>query len=256
MFLDVRTLHCRRRGLPGRRGVIGSHDDVVVTLDVADSTATLSSNISGTSSIDGSIVRWTPGYALEPSSVVVVTLRTCGQDEVVDYAFDVEAGDPIGGGSKVDGNGWEVEMPSLFTALGLSEFQLTATGGSSKEIEFSTIGAVCLPLPTADFEEDPCFDVCPSDTTLQFDDEDIPVSNFHLSGTLVEGGTRMIGVEIGFVLDVRAVAADDMSAEDICDGLAIFNQTCGPCGDGEAYCADLNQSDLTGEPLGGDAWCN
>lgn len=233
-----------------------AYDGVVeVTLDPPDSSATLGSSIGGTSRVRGDTVRWTPATPLTPGSRFNVTLNTCDGDVTTDYTFHVAPADPLGGGNQVNGKAWDIQLPGVLTTLGLSTFRLASTGGSRRDLVFAIINQPCIELPSVDFSQDPYFSIRPEDTTLPFDDGDVPVSDFQFSGTLVDGGDRMIGVTMGFTIDLRETGISDREAEDVCTAIGVLGYQCRACRDGSDYCADIVESNLTGEPWGGGPWC-
>lgn len=243
---------------PAEGGSIATDGTVTVTLTEEDGSASLDSVTPGNVEVRGRDVIWTPAASLTPGDTLSLTLTTCDGEEEERLRFTVEQGDPIGGASPLTGKGWKIELAGLLAALGQDELKLTATGGSRDELDLAFVGSPCLPLPTADFSDDPYFEIGPDDAAIPIDNYDVGITDFRLSGSFADGGDRMVGVRMSYTMDLRLVsmAVPEFSAADLCDFVKTFDYTCVACRDTERFCVEMSDENLSGEPLRGGPFCN
>lgn len=230
---------------------------VTVTLTEEDETASLDSVTPGLTEVDGREVTWTPTGSLTPGDTLELRLSTCDGEEEETLRFTVEQGDPVGGASSLEGKGWKILLGGLLSALGVEEMKIAATGGARNELDLAFIGSPCLPLPPADFSEDPYFQLGPGDASFPVDDQDIGLTDLRLSGSFADGGDRIVGVSMSYTLDLRLISSgiSELPAGDLCDFARTFDYSCVACRDGERFCLEMSDENLSGNALRHGPFC-
>jgi hypothetical protein len=178
-------------------------------LSDADSTATATSSIAGTTQLsdDSETVYFIPNEPLEPSTSYTVTLNYCGGS--ADLSFTTSSlGTPLSDPSILVGKTYSLDLAgarivepdgigSVLTSY-LTQVILvgvTSVDGSSIEM-MGAIGAegsdpptqdTCtetIDFPTADFSDQPFFTVGPQDTTLSVAGYDITIGELNITAAI------------------------------------------------------------------------
>jgi hypothetical protein len=133
---------------------------------------------------------------------------------------------------------------------------LTITGVSGSEISMAVSVAAdgeCVDFPTADFSDNPSFDIGPVDVEFSVSGYFIPVSELEMSGTFSSDCSTIEDLRLAGALDVRdmgdifegLVGTSDPGT--ICSYLSFLGASCGACSDGEDYCLGVEVQEIPAE---------
>jgi hypothetical protein len=106
-------------------------------------------------------------------------------------------------------------------------------------------------FPAGDFSAQPYFEAYAESIVITFSGIDIPIEQFHLSGTFTADGSRIergVGSGLGDSRNMGPLVmreADDYGA--ICEIAAAAGVECEPCSDGEPYCIYIVAEQITAE---------
>ncbi len=228
--------------------------------------------VPGTSSVDGKRVIFAPTAPLQPATTYEVSLDfSCANPRWQVTTSDVGA--PVAADGLV-GNTYSLELTSgRFVepeGIGplLQEYltdavllDVLATDGGSIELAGAIEGedGSCvrsIDFPTADFGDNPYFQVGPETTTLAFEGVDIEVDDLLVSGAFSPDGSAIEGAQLRGTIDTRPLVPllNEEGAEDeICNLAATIGVSCKPCPDGGVFCLDLHVDSIPG--LGVDVEC-
>ncbi|MEC8276917.1 MAG: Ig-like domain-containing protein, partial [Myxococcota bacterium] len=255
-----------------------SDDDESASISVADSSGAA---VSGSSSVDGDTITFTPDSPLTSGDTYTATVDYCAGPASFDftvsslgtplsvdisgntYAVDLASGnfvEPAGIGDLIGGlleNDILIGVKSADNDVLSIRGAISETGNSNQDYCSETLES----FPDADFSESPYFEIPEGDVTLSVAGIDLTINSLSISGTFAEDGSYFGGGEVSGQLDARVLAPlaadlglEDDSPEALCNLLLGFGVQCIPCGDGEPYCANLRvnrlSADETGETLG------
>ena len=253
-------------------------DDDSASISLADSSGAA---VSGSSSVDGDTITFTPDAPLTSGTSYTATVDYCAGPasfdftvsslgaplsvDIVDktYAVDLASGnfvEPAGIGDLIGGlleNNILIGIKSTDGGILSIRGAISEAGNSDQDFCTETLES----FPDADFSESPYFEIPEGDVTLSVAGVDLTINALSISGTFAEDGSYFGGGEVSGQLDARVLAplAADLGLEDdspdaLCNLLLGFGVQCIPCGDGEPYCANLRvnrlSADETGDPLG------
>ena len=234
-------------------------DPVSFELSREDTTATIVAPVAGTTTVDGSVLTFTPDAPLDPSTAYTFTIEGCFGAENLNfttsaygtslsttlegrsYALDVASGnitEPEGVGSilasyittglllgVVDDDG---------ASLGL-RFAVAVEGASPPEQDMD-VGTLDL---TADATGSPFFELSGESATLTLADATLDLSDIEVSGTFAGDASEIGGLRLSALVDTRGlVPLVDESGDPaaVCDLFASFGVSCVTCPDGQDYC--------------------
>ncbi len=256
-------------------------NDIVFELNEEDTTAVLSlvdasgAAVSGTSSVDGSTITFTPDAALAPSTGYTASLSYCHPESPADIAFTTsDLGSALSG--SIAGNTYAVDISSgtfvkpagvgallgdafsnniLIGILDDSGDALEVRGAISIEgvYDQDMCSETLDDFPAADFSDSPYFEIPEGDLTLTLMGFTATIYDLSVSGMFAADGSYFGGGELRGNLDARDlvnIIADLIeveSADDICGLVAGFGVPCEPCTDGEVYCVGVEVVDLVAQ---------
>ncbi len=219
---------------------------------------------------DEETVYFTPAEPFEPVTAHTVVLTTCrGEAETafttselglpleVDivgktWSVDLEQGRVV----KPEGVGdiiFELGVPPVLVEVQEADGSLELMGALALDDGTQDPCSPTIPFPSADFSEEPFFQVPASLVTLEVMDVVLPVHEFVLKGTVAPDGSWFGGAVIGGELDARDIVdvIDEVDTpEDLCNLTASFGAPCQPCSsDGEEYCLEVLVDRLIGEEV-------
>lgn len=251
-------------------------DPIEFYLSDVDASATVSSDITGTTSVstDGKTVTFTPDAPLSPSTAYSVTLDYCGGAAELSFttsALGTEIADPntlVGKTYNVNLADANIVSPAgvgsiLGSVLTTPILIGVISAGSSLEmigaigVEGGTTQDYCTPsidFPTASFTN-PSFAVGPQDTTIDVAGASIPIGQLEVTGTFASDASFFGGGTLSGSLDARDIAAalPDLGydAAGLCDLLVSFGAACVGCDDGETLCLDIVANRITADAVAG-----
>lgn len=233
-----------------------------------DPTATASSSVAGQSwrNADNDVVYFTPDAPLSPSTPYTVDLTYCGGTASISFttsALGTSISDPEG---TLKDKTYElllsdariVEPDGIGSVLSSYLTQAILVGVVSVDTEIQMMGAIgvedatpamqdycdpTIPFPSADFSEQPFFQIGPETTTLSVAGYNITIEDLAISGTFASDGTYFGGGELSGTIDTRPL--DPLLSETgeegaICDLAVSFGAACEACpSDGELFCLTL-----------------
>lgn len=259
-------------------------NDITFELSEEDSTASITltdasgAEVSGTSSVDGDTVTFSPDASLAPSTGYTASLTYCGSADPVAVDFTTSAlGEALSG--SVAGKTYAVNISSgtfvkpagvgdllgsalnnniLIGVVDDSNGQLQVEGAISLEgsLEQDLCSETLVFPEAADFSAAPYFEIPEGDLTLSIAGITATIYDLNVSGMFAADGSYFGGGELRGNLDARDlvdVIADLVeveSADDICGLVAGFGVACEPCSDGEQYCLSVEVVDLVADETG------
>ena len=255
-----------------------SDDDDSASLSLEDAGGTV---ISGTSSVDGDMVYFTPSVPLQPSTSYVAKLSYCGSEVPVDVSFSTSdlgtVADDLG---VFEGktyaldisSGNFVQPPGVGDLIGgLLDNNILIGVTAATETSMSLIGAISfagsteqdtcqetLDIPDADFSDNPYFEIdIPEGIEMNAAGVIISLDSLFISGSFSTDGTYFGGGELVGELDVRKLTPllEDLIQSDdpaeSCSLLLGFGVTCETCSsDSEPFCIPLEVNGLNAEDTG------
>jgi len=243
-------------------------DYVEITLSDSDSTASVSADFDGSSSVssDGTVITYTPNADLAGNTDYTVTVSYCGGDKTAEIHFHTRDMGPTS--SSLAGNAYAldlaaaniVEPAGVGSALGalLSDpiiLGVTAEDGGNLSMAIVASGT-CADLPSADFSNNPFFQVGPGDASITVSDATITIKGLEVTGAFTSDGSAIVGGTLAGQVDARDIAAAIPSlgqdADGLCGMLGQFGAACGPCSDGATYCLSIvaNRINANKDPAG------
>lgn len=250
---------------------VGLTTTVVFTLSEADATATIETDIAGTTTNDGLTVTFTPDAPLESATAYTVTLNYCAGSESttfntvagfadkVDqktYALELQKASidqPAGVGGLISDQLPEYILMQVLSADSSSiQFMGALAIDGSDPIEQDTCTAT-LPFPSADFSGQPAFSVGPQDTVLAVGGYSATLYSMELAANFTADGSAIENGTLNGQLDMREVAELlGYSPDTACSLLSAFGAPCEACpSDGGAYCVTIVASNLNGSVVDG-----
>lgn len=246
--------------------------DVVAVLDEADSGASIAvDGVTGTNSIDGTVVYFTPDAPLTNGSSYTATLTyECGEE-----TWDFTVGD-VGGATdeaSLPGNTYSLDLASgtwvkpagvgdlIGGLIGDVEVLFGVISVDAKGGTIPMIGAlgdgngnqdVCVPtldFPVAPTWENPYWEVVTPTLDITVDSFTISVSDvtlggaFTADGSAIEGGVLKGSIDTRPLVDAVAKGGSDGAVCGLVTSLASGVE-CVPCGDGQPYCLEVWVSDI------------
>jgi len=253
-----------------------SAEDATATISLADSAGTA---VSGSSSVDGTTVTFTPDADLTPSTEYTASLTYCGSADPATatfttsdlgtplensiagntYAVDVASGtfvQPAGVGSLI---GDAINVNILLGIVDDANDELVVRGAISEEGSMAqdTCTETLEDFPAADFSSSPYFEIPEGDLTLSVAGYTATIYSLNVSGMFSADGSYFGGGELRGKLDARDLVdiANELglgaeSADDICALVVGFGVPCEPCSDGNPYCVGVEVIDLEAEETG------
>ena len=253
---------------------------VVFFLDDGDPTASVTLETAAGVSVAGSTWLATddteawfqPEGPLSSNTDYVATLDWCGGTDSISFTT-LDPGTPV---DDLEGNTYLLDLASAswtepegagdlisgFLDLELLVGVTAVTGESIK-----MVGAVgdggeqdyCTPtidFPSADFSENPYFQVGPTDVVFDAGGYSVGLSGFGMAGSFTDDGDAIEEGVVQAELDIRVLApalGDALGTEDpdeLCLYMGFLGIDCESCsGDGEPYCAPLTVEEIDGERL-------
>lgn len=250
-------------------------DDATAVITLTDANG----SVAGTSSVDGSMVTFTPDAALTSSTAYTASLTYCGHADPVDITFTTSSlGAPLTG--SVAGNTYAVDIASgtfvqpagigsligdalqnniLLGIISDDNDSLQVRGAISED--GSTAQDMCTEtledFPPADFSASPYFEIPEGDITLSIAGVTATIYGLNVSGMFAADGSYFGGGELRGDLDARDLVSvvgelglDVETAEDICNLVVGFGVPCTECNDGELYCIAVEVVDLVADATG------
>ncbi|MDP2314474.1 MAG: Ig-like domain-containing protein [Pseudomonadota bacterium] len=237
-------------------------------LSDADPTATVSSSISGTTTLvdDGETVIFTPNEPLAPSTAYTVTLNYCRGASDLNFSTSsdgtplTDTGILVGRTYALDLAGARILEPAgvgtvltsyltqdiLVGVSAVSSTDITMIGAIGKEKVSPPEQDYCdpsIPFPIANFSEQPYFQIGPQTTTLAVAGYSIEIGDLEITGTFAADGSYFAGGTLSGVIDTRPLAPlldDSGDPAAICNLAVSFGAVCEACpADGEPYCLSL-----------------
>lgn len=277
---------------PAADEAIYYRDTLSVTFSAEDSTATAmvmdssGAEVSGSTSWsdDNLTLYFTPDAPLTPSSQYTLSITYCSGTPEVPFST-TELGGEVDSASLV-GMAYVIDLGSanfiepagigpILTSVLTQNILVGVTGVTDTEVDMvgaislegSTEQDVCTPsiaFPTADFSENPHFNVGPEDTTISVAGYSATIRGLEISGDFAPDLSYFGEGVLAGTIDSRDLATiPDLQDLTGCDGtndacLCDFIQssglaTCSECSDGEPLCltllADSIVADSTGSSL-------
>jgi hypothetical protein len=245
-----------------------------------DPTATATSSVAGTSwrNADNDIVYFTPDAALAPSTPYTVSLTYCAG--TADLAFSTSSlgtsiSDPEGTLKDKTfelllGDARIVEPDGIGSVLSSYLTQAILVGVVSVDTDIQMMGAIgkedvspaaqdycdpTIPFPSADFSQQPFFQIGPETTTLAVAGYEITIEDLAISGTFAADGSYFGGGELSGTIDTRPLAPllDDSGDEGaICELAVSFGAACENCpSDGQPFCLTLVADQIQADVVSG-----
>jgi hypothetical protein len=271
--------------------------NVEFTLAVAEPTASIAvadasgAPVAGTSTVDSTLVTWTPADALLPGTKYTATL-TWGCDPLTISFTTSATGAAVGDPTSLVHNTYQlslsdgrfVEPADFGDVLGLAitvDVLMMVTNADESSVHF--MGAVSCPpatdttsecaggdtstqdvcnpsidFPTdADFTANPFFSVGPETTTLSVAGQDLSVIDLKVSGAFTADGEAIQGAALSGSIDTRGLAGSELipatGDNAACDFLSsTLGISCEECSNGVGpYCLTLSVEDMTATLLPG-----
>lgn len=217
---------------------------------------------------DQETVYFTPAAPLDPLTAHTATITTCRGDASVTFGTS-ELGQPLE--VDVTGQTWavaltqgrvlrpenvgdlifELGVPPVLVEVQQVDDNLELLGALALEDGTQDLCTPTIPFPSADFGENPYFEVPASLVTLDVAGVLLPVHEFVLEGTIAPDGTWFGGAIIGGELDARELAdlfSEVDGPDELCNLTASFGAPCEPCTTDQAtYCLGILVDRLIGE---------
>lgn len=245
-----------------------------------------STEVAGTSVVNGTTVVFTPTTALAASTGYTATLtRDCGETP---WTFTTSAvGTPIGDVSSLEGNAYALALTSgrfvepagvgdllqqflttdvlvgVQTASATDIDMIGAIGVDGAEPPAQDTCTVTIPFPTADFSENPFFEVNATGqaTNISVSGITVAIDDLIISGAFSPDGANIQGAVLSGSIDTYGLAGilDETCTPDsadwetckngICDLAGGIGVTCEACEDGEAHCLSIYVDSIAAEGL-------
>jgi hypothetical protein len=223
--------------------------------------------VSGNIQYEDEIVRFIPDAYFLPLQEYNVVVSYC--EEVLEYTFETSAlgnlvsedltghtyvfdlrnatwTKPAGVGSLLSAQftasilfGIETVLEQSFSPI----ITISEESSNAQDMCFPSIGGIV----TADFSQNPYFEISPIDIDINLSGFPVQVGDFSLSGVMDETGFSYAHGVIAGVVDARNIALlINLGAQEVCDLLAGFGSPCGPCSDGNAFCFEIEATEMSG----------
>ena len=245
-------------------------------LEFDDAPADLSVDVPGVSGSlveqdDGDTVYWIPSGGLEPDTDYEVELSWCGGYRAVTLEFTTsDYGRPLtasveGRVYRVDVSSGRVRIPSgvgsVMEQYLDAETLIEVAGASGSQLELRAapvdedtteqdMCAAVVDLPSADFSENPYFEVGPLDVQMDIAGMTVEVIDQYTAGTFAPDGSSIGGLRMSGEIDTRSMS-DLVGSEDpgaICELVQGFGVDCIDCSsDGQPYCMQTEIVDVVAE---------
>ncbi|MCK6507555.1 Ig-like domain-containing protein [Myxococcota bacterium] len=254
---------------------------VVFYLDDADPTASVSLATAAGASVAGSTwlanddseVWFQPEGPLSSNTEYVATLDWCGGTESVSFTT-LDPGTPVddlvGNAYLLDvaGASWTEPEGAGDLISGFIDLELIVGVSSVTGDSIKMLGAIadageqdyCTPtidFPSADFRENPYFQVGPTDVVFDAGGISAELSDFSMSGYFGDDGDIIEEGVVQAELDVRVLAPalgevlGTEDPDDLCMYMGFLGIECTTCtGDGADYCVGLTVEEIDGALLG------
>jgi len=244
---------------------------------VGDETVELSQGgvpVSGTTTVDGERVVFTPDAPLSPSTTYEARYTWCAGTGALDTSWTTsEVGDPVNANSLVGrtyeldlANGRWVEPLGIGSMLGgllgdEAHGFIGVTQATSSEISFMAAPsdgngnqdfcATTYDFPVAsDFTANPAFLVEADALDLVVDGLNLTLEDMAFSGAFSPDGSYIDGVMAAGTIDVNVLT--DLVGDDPCDLLAAVGVACEECSDGSGpHCLSVLVDSLTAPEVPG-----
>jgi len=249
--------------------------NIEVTLDNADPTVVIETDIPGTQSFseDGLTVYYTPTSALTPNTDYSYTVHYCGGDpEIKFHTSDLGTAvtDPQ---ASIKGSSYLLnlkdatitEPASVGALLGdqLGEVDIYVNATEVTETQITMVGAIGNPdatsptqdwcsrtidFPVADFSQSPHFIIGGTGTTtITVAGVSVDIQNLEIAGDFAADGSYFGGGTLSGTIDTRPLDVAFFDGEEgaLCKTAGSLGAECQPCGDGQNFCLSLKARDIT-----------
>jgi hypothetical protein len=150
----------------------------------------------------------------------------------------------------------DVEGRLLFSVQEADANSITMRGAFAAEDGSQDPCSPTIGLPSADFSENPYFQVGPGKTELAVEGISLVIEDLLVSGDFAEDGTWFGGGRLAGVIDTRPLQGlvgdtADTAQDGVCALVSGFGVECVDCpSDGEPFCLVLDVHGLVGERVG------
>jgi hypothetical protein len=254
----------------------GDDASAEITVWTADGAA-----VSGTSTVSGSTVSFTPSAALAGSTAHQLKVTWCDAAEESTITFTTANSDPAavteGLSYKVDLTTANWEQPAglgtiiagaittdiLVGVLAVDDSSLTLVGATTTELGGpQDFCAQSIAFPAADWSSNPYFSAGPSDVALVVQGVAVSIKNFNLAGTFNGDASAIGGAQLSGQIDVRDIAPlvepllGTSDPDEVCGALAGFGASCVTCSsDSEPYCIDVLITEINASQISATVEC-
>lgn len=253
------------------------------TFTNADESASVSltgpgGEVTGTGGFVGNTYVWQPDSPLDPSTTYDLALTFCDGEQTANTSFTTSAV-----GATTDETGLPdkayvldlqdpgvnfIEPPGVG---GLLQSQLAGVNVlvgviSADATTIEMRGAIAndatppvqeectesIPFPTADFSENPYFEIGPETTTITVSGVSVAIQDLKISGAFDSGATTISGAVLEGNVDTRPLVdalAPGAGDSGVCDLVGQFGVNCVDCGGGEVFCLSLRVNNINAEEL-------
>lgn len=111
-----------------------------------------------------------------------------------------------------------------------------------------------IPFPSANFTENPYFEIGPETTTITVADVSVQIQDLKISGAFNQGATEISGAVLEGNVDTRPLVdslAPGAGDSGVCDLVGQFGVNCVDCGGGEVFCLSLKVNNINAAELPG-----
>jgi len=248
---------------------------VEASLSDPDASASLTiDGVDGTSELsdDQETVRFYPSAPLASSTSYTANLSWCDGEQSGAITFSTSELGESAEASGLVGNTYSLDLASgrIIIPEGVGtilesylDYTLYMGVSAADEKNITFIGATAdednpslqdyctetLGFPTADFTDNPFFQIGPETTTLDVAGFSIEIQDLNVSGALAPGGDWIGGATLSGSIDTRPLGELLDSTEDgaICELVQGFGVECEPCSDGLEYCLSIYVVDLSAD---------
>ncbi|MEZ4317090.1 MAG: Ig-like domain-containing protein [Myxococcota bacterium] len=235
----------------------------------ADTTATVTlsaggTDVAGSGEWVDSLYIWTPSSPLDPSTTYDVNLTWCGGSsdttfttsavgavvpdaDLTDaaYVLDIASGrfvQPAGVGALLQ---QQLTVDILIGVVDIAGTTLTLQGALGEEGVTPAAQDLCtesIDFPSANFSENPYFEVGPQNTTLEVQGISITIDDLFVSGAFSPDGGEISGAVLAGSIDTRPLVdlvSPGGGPEAVCELVQTFGIACEACAGGGDFCLSL-----------------
>lgn len=256
------------------------------TFTNADTSASVSlsgpmGEATGSGGFVGNTYVWQPDSPLSPSTTYDLSLTYCDGNQTATTSFTTSAvGAEIGDTATLNDKTYVLDLQDPGVNFieppgvgGLLQSQLAGVNVlvgvvSAGATSIDMRGAIAndatppvqeectesIPFPTADFSENPYFEIGPETTTITVSGVSVQIQNLKISGAFDATGASISGAVLEGNVDTRPLVdslAPGAGDSGVCDLVGQFGVDCVDCGGGEVYCLALKVNNINAAELAG-----